>query len=72
MVLNGLEFLRCCEEAGKEKYTNLYKTLQSVLVVTARDVENVRLGRLEGRLCYAEQNLFGSFSLTFRNLASHI
>jgi len=36
---------------------------QSVLLVTARDVQNVQLRRLEGRWPHAKRNVFDSFNL---------
>jgi len=42
---------------------------QSVLLVTARDVQNVQLRRLEGRRPHAERNVFDSFNLIRRRVS---
>ena len=48
---------------------------QSVLLVTARDVQNVQLRRLEGRRTHAERNVFDSEAIViicfFINLGDH-
>jgi len=44
---------------------------QSVLVVTARDVQTVQLRRLEGRRPHAEQNVFESFNLIMVRASSN-